>query len=83
MKKLAASCLFALLPLTLIAQTPNKNSTAPTQPPKITYIIAGRLFDATNDSVRQNVGITIEGDRIKSVASNTGTPPAEIGRAHV
>ena len=58
-KKLLASCLLALLPFALIAQTPNKNSAAP----KITYIIAGRLFDATSDSVRQNVGITIEGDR--------------------
>src|SRR5580698_313276 len=70
-KKLLASCLLALLPFALIAQTPNKNSAAP----KITYIIAGRLFDATRDSVRQNIGITIEGDRIKSVAPN-GTPPA-------
>jgi len=37
--------------------------------PKATYILAGRLFDATTDKVRENVVITIEGDRIKSVAA--------------
>jgi len=38
-------------------------------PPKITYILAGRLFDSTSDSIRQTMVITIEGERIKSVAS--------------
>jgi len=37
--------------------------------PKTTYILAGRLFDATSDKVRENVVITIEGDRIKSIAA--------------
>src|SRR5262249_42205702 len=44
---------------------------------KTTYVLAGRLFDATSDSVRQNVLITIEGERIKSIAPNTGTPTGE------
>jgi imidazolonepropionase-like amidohydrolase len=40
--------------------------------PKTTYILAGRLFDATSDTVRQNVVITVEGERIKSIAPNSG-----------
>ena len=55
----------------------NSIAVAQTQAPKITYILAGRLFDSTTDTVRQNVLITIEGERIKSVAANTSmqTPP--------
>jgi imidazolonepropionase-like amidohydrolase len=37
--------------------------------PKVTYLLVGRLFDATGDNVRENMVIMIEGDRIKSVAS--------------
>lgn len=37
--------------------------------PKVSYILAGRLFDATNDNVRENVVIVVEDERIKSVAS--------------
>jgi imidazolonepropionase-like amidohydrolase len=37
--------------------------------PKVSYILAGRVFDATGDNVRENVIIVIEDDRIKSVAS--------------
>lgn len=52
------------------------HSIALTQTPaKTTYILAGRLFDATSDTVRQNVLITVEGDRIKSVAPATQPPP--------
>jgi len=36
---------------------------------KPSYILAGRLFDATSDSVRENVVIAIEEDRIKSIGS--------------
>jgi imidazolonepropionase-like amidohydrolase len=36
---------------------------------KVSYILAGRLFDATGDNVRENVIIVVEDDRIKSVAS--------------
>lgn len=43
-------------------------------PPKTTYILAGRLFDSTSDKIRENVLITIEGDRIKSIASNAQPP---------
>ena len=40
-----------------------------TTPAKTTYILAGRLFDATNESVRENQVVVIEGERIKTVAS--------------
>ncbi len=44
---------------------------------KASYILAGRLFDATSDTVRENVVIAIEDDRIKSVspAADIKIPP--------
>jgi imidazolonepropionase-like amidohydrolase len=44
---------------------------------KASYILAGRLFDATSDTVRENIVIAIEDDRIKSVspASDIKIPP--------
>jgi len=56
------------------AQTPGTNpfgaapQVAPL-PPKTTYVLAGHLLDATNDSVQQTMVITVEGERIKAVAS--------------
>lgn len=47
--------------LALIAQQPAKPA------PKPIYIRAGHLFDATSDSVRDNVVILVLGDRIESV----------------
>jgi hypothetical protein len=37
--------------------------------PQVSYILAGRLFDATSDSVRENMVIAVENERIKSVGS--------------
>jgi imidazolonepropionase-like amidohydrolase len=37
--------------------------------PAVSYIKAGKLFDSTTDSYRENVVIVVEGDRIKSIAS--------------
>jgi len=45
------------------AQTPPKDTV------KTTYIRAGHLFDATSDTVRENVVIVVTGDRIQNVAS--------------
>ncbi len=42
--------------------------------PKTTYIRAGRLFDATGDSVRTNVLIVVEGERIKEVRAGGDAP---------
>ena len=44
---------------TLCAQTPIE--------PATTYIRAGRLFDSTSDTYRENVVIVVEGERIKAV----------------
>lgn len=56
-----------------LAQTPNGKAAASQTPAKVTYIVAGRLFDATSDSVRENVVITVEGERIKTVAAASST----------
>ena len=39
------------------------------QTPKITYVLAGRLFDSTGDNLRETQVIVVEGERIKSVGS--------------
>src|SRR5215472_7927501 len=71
MKTLAGLCVALILSIVAFAQNTAQN---PPTPPKTTYILAGRLFDATSDKVRENVLITIEGDRIKSVASGATAP---------
>jgi len=71
MKTLAGLCVALILSIVAFAQNTAQN---PPTPPKTTYILAGRLFDATSDKVRENVLVTIEGDRIKSVASGATAP---------
>jgi imidazolonepropionase-like amidohydrolase len=66
---LTSLCCFTLFVLAANAQ----NQPAPKTEVKTTYIKAGRLFDGTGDSVRENVVIVVEGERIKSVA-----PAAEV-----
>lgn len=44
-------------------------SDPPKPAPKIVYIKAGRLFDATGDSVRQNMVIVVQDDRIQTVST--------------
>src|ERR1051326_4680870 len=53
--------MFAILPA--LAQQQTQNAA-----PKTVYIHAGRLFDATSDSVRENMLIVVAGERIQSVA---------------
>jgi imidazolonepropionase-like amidohydrolase len=62
-------CVFALLIGTAFSQetTPATSATVPATV-KTTYILAGRLFDATSDNVRDTMVIVVEGDRIKNVA---------------
>jgi imidazolonepropionase-like amidohydrolase len=58
------------LMLSTIASGQASASPAADKPaPKVSYILAGRLFDATSDNVRENMIIVIEDERIKSVAS--------------
>ena len=47
---------------------PAARSTASKPAPAITYIRAGKLFDSTSDSYRENVVIVVEGERIKTVS---------------
>src|SRR5262245_38268086 len=75
MKRLALAVV-CLLTSTLLAQAPKKPAPAPA-PPKITYVKAGRLFDAKSDNYKTNMVIVIEGDRIQRVvaASEANIPP--------
>lgn len=61
MIKKALAFLFCLVASLATAQT--------AAAPKITYILAGRLFDAASENVRESQVIVIEGERIKSVGS--------------
>ena len=73
MKKIAgALAVIFMLQGIVYSQTSGSGETTGKAAPKTTYILAGRLFDATSDTVRQNVVITVEGDRIKSIAPNSG-----------
>jgi imidazolonepropionase-like amidohydrolase len=61
-----------------VAQQPPKTAPGPT--PKTTYIRAGRLFDGTADTVRENVVIVVADDRIQSV-SPAGSVSVPAGAA--
>lgn len=63
---LAAFALF-LSSVSIFAQAPV--ATPAQAAPKLTYILAGRLFDATSDNARESMVIVVEGERIKSVGS--------------
>jgi len=63
MKKLVGCLVAFILSGVVVAQTSSRT------PAKVTYLLAGRLFDSTSDSVRENMVITIEGERIKSVSA--------------
>ncbi len=62
-----------LLPLLIAVMTATAFAQQPAQPPvnkpapKITYIRAGRLFDGTSDTIRQNVVVVVQDDRIQNV----------------
>jgi imidazolonepropionase-like amidohydrolase len=79
MKQFFFVCLLVcLLASSCLAQQP-KASPSPTPAPpkpeaKVTYIRAGRLFDAALDSVRENVAIVVVGDRIQSVDTAAKLP---------
>jgi imidazolonepropionase-like amidohydrolase len=68
-QKISAVILW-LSTLTCIGFSQTAASPAASKPvPKATYLLVGRLFDATSDKVRENMVIAVEDDRIKSVAS--------------
>ena len=62
--------------LALVLQIPSPAQTASANPSteapgKTTYILAGRLFDATSERIRENAVITIEGARITAVSDGS------------
>jgi imidazolonepropionase-like amidohydrolase len=65
MNRLAVLVVLALA-TTCTAQQPTAETRSPA--PKVSYILAGRLFDANSDSVRETMVIEIEGERIKAVS---------------
>ena len=69
MKRLIA-VLVSLLVFIPISSTRAQEAAAPaaSSTPKTTYILAGRLFDSTGDSVRESMVIVVEGERIKGIA---------------
>jgi imidazolonepropionase-like amidohydrolase len=63
------SLVFALLfVIGAFAQTPAQPAAAHPAP-KVTYIKAGRLFDATSDAVKSNMVIEVAGERIQKIGS--------------
>ena len=64
---------FAFIVFLLTAVVPALAQQAPKSAPKTVYIRAGRLFDATSDSVHENMVIVILGDRIQSVGPASAT----------
>ena len=68
--KTIPALIFLLSILTNFTLAQNPAIPSPEKPaPKVTYILVGRLFDATGDSVRENMVIEVEGQRIKTVAA--------------
>jgi imidazolonepropionase-like amidohydrolase len=63
MKRLLAFLLMLIVCLPLMAQQPQ-----PKPAPKTVYVHAGRLFDGTSDTVREDVVIVVLGDRIQTIA---------------
>jgi imidazolonepropionase-like amidohydrolase len=69
LKSISAAIPFLLF-LTLSGQAQSAPGPVAEKPaPKVTYLLVGRLFDATGDGFRENMIITVEGERIKGVAS--------------
>jgi imidazolonepropionase-like amidohydrolase len=88
MKRLFA--VFILLASCMAQQPPQAApSPKPTPAPKVTYIRAGRLFDATSETVRETVVIVVAGERIQSVGDEksvkipAGAAVIDLSRATV
>ncbi len=64
MRRVVCSLVLGLVSPTLAAQTPPASSPRPAPP---TLVHAGRLIDGKSDTPQSNVGILIEGERVKAV----------------
>jgi imidazolonepropionase-like amidohydrolase len=71
--KFSTKVLIALIALVSMALAQKPVEKKPNEP-KITYIKAGRLFDATSDSVKTNMVIVVENDRIQKVGTAAELP---------
>ena len=68
MRRLSAVLVLGLLvPLALLAQAAPPGPTPSPPPPQPILVKAGRLIDGRSDQVQSNVGILIQGDRIRAV----------------
>ncbi len=77
MKHFASAVVPLLLAVVAAAQTGKSAASKPT--PKVTYIRAGHLFDATNENARSNMVVVVEGERIQKVAPANEVPvPAGV-----
>src|SRR5262245_39580165 len=81
---------FLILLASCMAQQPQAKLASNAGPaPKTTYIRAGRLFDATADTMRQSVVIVVAGERIQSVGDEksvkipAGAAVIDLSRAMV
>src|SRR5712691_3731940 len=84
-----------LLPLLIAVMTATAFAQQPAPPPvnkpapRITYIRAGRLFDGTSDTIRQNVVVVVQDDRIQNVSPEgaasipSGATVIDLSRATV
>src|SRR5689334_15388216 len=63
----ALRCLLVFLFTLACISTFAQNSNQPA--PKLTYIRAGQLFDATSDAAKSNMVIVIAGDRIQKIGT--------------
>ena len=68
-KHLVFTLLFPLMISSVALGQASAASLADKPAAKTSYILAGRLFDAISDNIRENVIIVVEDERIKSVAS--------------
>src|SRR6201993_2061154 len=63
--------LYVIILSSLIAPVWAQQQPAPPPAPKIVYIRAGHMFDATGDNLRDNMVIVVVGERIQTVGSAT------------
>ena len=67
-KTAAVRTAFAVCALTVLSSFAH-SQTKDGAMPQVTYVKAGHLFDATSDSLRDNMVLVIEGERISKVAA--------------
>ena len=67
--RLILSALSLSIPAVFATQAMLAQTAAAPAPPPTVYVKAGHLFDATSDSLRDNVVLVVEGERISRVGS--------------